>query len=227
MMKFSVLAVVPITLMLCSSAQAGECFPECRDGYLCHEGTCIEACNPPCGEGKQCTADGQCVRDIESGTRVSTSPEVVAPIPDGTLIFFGVGPVLGEFYGGTTELEIDLRSLAFQVEIGGGINDDGYPCYHGGVFVGKRKFYDSSTSTRWTLLVGGTAGYLNEDDEYEYLLFGTKVMTGYTTFSPNGGAWGIDFGIKLGYRMQITDDEYDEDYSGLSGGFEARYRFGF
>jgi hypothetical protein len=151
----------------------------------------------------------------------------VAPIPDGTLIFFGVGPVLGEFYGATAEVEIDLRSLAFQVEAGGGVNDDGYGCYYGGVVIGKRKFYQSSTSTRWTLLVGGNAGYLNEDDEYEYLLFGVKAMTGYTTFSPDGGAWGIDFGIKLGYRMQMTDDQYDEDYSGFSGGFEARYRVGF
>ena len=30
------------------SASEGECFPECRTGYLCHQGECISACNPPC-----------------------------------------------------------------------------------------------------------------------------------------------------------------------------------
>jgi hypothetical protein len=38
-----------------------ECVPACREGYLCHSGSCISACNPPCDQDQQCTADGQCV----------------------------------------------------------------------------------------------------------------------------------------------------------------------
>lgn len=58
------LALVVGTLLLGSfatTAQAKDCVPACRDGYLCHEGQCIEACNPPCPEGEQCASGGQCV----------------------------------------------------------------------------------------------------------------------------------------------------------------------
>lgn len=37
------------------------CFPDCREGYLCHEGACISACNPPCDDGERCTDEGECV----------------------------------------------------------------------------------------------------------------------------------------------------------------------
>jgi hypothetical protein len=51
-------------LLVTSTAVAQECFPECRDGYLCHEGQCIESCNPPCKDGKVCTKGGQCAPDV-------------------------------------------------------------------------------------------------------------------------------------------------------------------
>lgn len=37
-----------------------ECFPACREGFLCSAGQCVEACNPPCGEGFACSAAGSC-----------------------------------------------------------------------------------------------------------------------------------------------------------------------
>lgn len=64
------LATVSAVLMLGSltttSARAADCVPSCRDGFLCHQGTCIEACNPPCGEGELCTGEGQCVAAASS-----------------------------------------------------------------------------------------------------------------------------------------------------------------
>lgn len=36
------------------------CVPSCRSGYLCHEGSCISACNPPCSESETCSSDGAC-----------------------------------------------------------------------------------------------------------------------------------------------------------------------
>ena len=142
-----------------------------------------------------------------------------------TLIAFGIGATLGEFYGGIGELEVDFRTLALQLEVGGGINSDGNGCAYGGMVAGKRTFYEAAT-TQWTLFTGGFAGYMNEDEEYEYILVGAKIMTGYTTFSASSAFWGIDIGLKFGYRMQLYDDEYGDDYSGITGGFEARYRFG-
>jgi len=59
------LVAVPAMLMLgsltASTAQAKDCVPSCRDGYVCYQGQCITACNPPCAEGEQCVGEGQCV----------------------------------------------------------------------------------------------------------------------------------------------------------------------
>jgi len=152
-------------------------------------------------------------------------PDIALLDDQATLIAFGIGATLGEFYGGVGELEVDFRTLALQLEVGGGINSDGNGCVYGGLVAGKRNFYEAAT-TQWTLFTGGFAGYMNEDDDYEYMLVGAKIMTGYTTFSANRAFWGIDIGLKAGYRMQLYDDEYGDDYSGFSGGLEARYRFG-
>ena len=142
-----------------------------------------------------------------------------------TLIAFGIGSTLGEFYGGVGELEVDFRTLALQLEVGGGINSDGNGCVYGGLVAGKRNFYEAAT-TQLTLFTGGFAGYMNEDDDHEYMLVGAKIMTGFTTFSANRAFWGIDIGLKVGYRIQFYDDEYGDNYSGFTGGLETRFRFG-
>jgi hypothetical protein len=45
------------------STPAGDvaCVPACRAGYLCHQGACVSACNPPCGAAEVCTPAGECV----------------------------------------------------------------------------------------------------------------------------------------------------------------------
>ncbi|MFW5924995.1 MAG: hypothetical protein ACOC9O_02360 [Myxococcota bacterium] len=48
-----------------AQAQAPEeeessCVPACRSGYVCRQGECVSACNPPCDEGERCTASGDC-----------------------------------------------------------------------------------------------------------------------------------------------------------------------
>jgi hypothetical protein len=58
-----------------------QCFPACRDGYLCDRGACISACNPPCPAGQACAGSGQCV-----------STQVAAPAP---------APAPGGAYGAT------------------------------------------------------------------------------------------------------------------------------
>jgi hypothetical protein len=48
---------------------ASTCFPACRAGYLCHEGQCVSACNPPCAASEVCTSTGAC----------EAAPSAVAP----------------------------------------------------------------------------------------------------------------------------------------------------
>lgn len=41
--------------------EAQSCVPECRQGYICHQGSCVSACNPPCAQGELCTAEHECL----------------------------------------------------------------------------------------------------------------------------------------------------------------------
>lgn len=54
-----------------ATAQAQACFPQCRDGYTCHFGRCMSACNPPCPGGAVCTTRG--------GAPACMSPDHAAP----------------------------------------------------------------------------------------------------------------------------------------------------
>jgi hypothetical protein len=38
-----------------------ECVPACREGFVCHAGDCISACNPACPADQQCTAEAECI----------------------------------------------------------------------------------------------------------------------------------------------------------------------
>lgn len=85
-----------------------ECFPACREGFLCHEGRCVSACNPPCAQGEVCTAERTCVAQsgatdppppVESpppqnggGTGIpivehNSGPQVVATAPQGGVVY--------------------------------------------------------------------------------------------------------------------------------------------
>jgi hypothetical protein len=55
------IAVIIVGSLMTTTARAAECVPSCRDGYICHQGQCIAACNPPCAEGEKCVGEGQCV----------------------------------------------------------------------------------------------------------------------------------------------------------------------
>lgn len=50
------------------------CVPECRVGFLCHEGECKSLCNPPCPDGETCSQDKTCIpRSIEEGAATTES----------------------------------------------------------------------------------------------------------------------------------------------------------
>jgi len=58
-----------------------ECFPECRAGFLCHEGQCISRCNPPCPTGTECTNESTCVNTAPPAQTTAPAPAAPAPIP--------------------------------------------------------------------------------------------------------------------------------------------------
>lgn len=67
------------------TAEPATCFPDCRAGYVCHQGECISACNPVCGEDQECTDEGECVAPasaVEPTTPDPTPPAAAtAPAP--------------------------------------------------------------------------------------------------------------------------------------------------
>lgn len=70
---FGMVVVVSFGASAQAEGQEQGCFPACRQGYVCHEGACVSACNPACEPGLTCTGQGQCVP-----TQV---PYYVAPAP--------------------------------------------------------------------------------------------------------------------------------------------------
>lgn len=59
------LRVLTVSGMLLAQAEPAppvkECVPPCSPGYLCLDGTCVEACNPKCQPSERCTAERICV----------------------------------------------------------------------------------------------------------------------------------------------------------------------
>ena len=37
-----------------------QCFPACREGFVCYQGRCISSCNPPCPHGEVCIEGRRC-----------------------------------------------------------------------------------------------------------------------------------------------------------------------
>lgn len=63
-----------------STVSVDTCHPTCRQGFVCHDGECVSACNPACPEGTTCTAAGTCA---PSAVPAQPAP-VVAPPPAAT-----------------------------------------------------------------------------------------------------------------------------------------------
>jgi hypothetical protein len=47
------------------------CTPGCRGGFSCVQGRCVSDCNPACGPGAMCGADGQCLKASPSSSAES------------------------------------------------------------------------------------------------------------------------------------------------------------
>ena len=62
-----------VTLFVSAPVWGQTCFPECRAGYICNEGTCIEACNPPCAQGQRFTAAKECIAETPHAVPATAS----------------------------------------------------------------------------------------------------------------------------------------------------------
>jgi hypothetical protein len=94
-----------------AEAPGDACFPACRSGFLCHEGRCISACNPPCSAGETCTSAGECVAPApkaEPAAFLGEPTPTVAATPDPT----DAGWARGAFYFGAGAAAIDVTLTA-------------------------------------------------------------------------------------------------------------------
>lgn len=84
-MAISVLAMV--TCSTVASRARAQCAPDCRSGYVCEEGQCVSACNPPCASGERCTAEAECVAAGVSAdaTAPASFGAPAAAVDDGTI----------------------------------------------------------------------------------------------------------------------------------------------
>lgn len=219
------------------------CVPPCRSGYLCHEGQCISACNPPCAGGEGCTAAGRCVREQPAGT----APGAAQPRPAGTeagaraapsyeapgfSFLLRFGPTVGWFAGGHFGFGLAFRLgggayLAFNMQGGGGpglTEDNAYATGGGGLSL-RVVDWDA---VGWVFEIGPSAHYLGEiwdGVEYEYVAPHAKIGGGVLFASTGRFAWGVEGTARLGYAKMTYNYDREQgyewsDYSGFFVGLD-------
>ncbi|MBN1652506.1 MAG: hypothetical protein JXA30_01890 [Deltaproteobacteria bacterium] len=100
-----------------------KCIPACRSGFVCHQGACVSACNPPCEPNRRCSPEGECVvvytgRYSDDDGEYAPEEQPIDPHHTGLFLHFGFG--LGysdlwrnkgdevELWGGSTHYAVDL-----------------------------------------------------------------------------------------------------------------------
>lgn len=110
-----------LVLLAAPAARAQDCFPECRAGFVCANGACVSACNPPCGADERCEAGGACVVASPGPPASPDSPAGSRPhMHDG--FFFRAGAGFGRAWGSVTNDpsmygDVEVSSWAIPVEL--------------------------------------------------------------------------------------------------------------
>lgn len=156
-----VFAMVLVAGSSTASAQE-ECFPACRAGYLCHEGSCVSACNPPCAGNERCTAEAQCVPSAASTAPGGSSTSYGAePTPAQTAaITTSSDPVLNELITERTQLRRTSHrtgGLTFFAVIGSLVGANGLSLTLAGAFLPRDSFSNVMLGTGLLVLAVGAA----------------------------------------------------------------------
>jgi len=168
---------------------AAECVPGCRSGYVCVDGSCVSACNPPCGEGERCVGAGVCEPEKPAAP---TAPPPLGAAPAAPEVS---APPAQENSNTTIHMNV-LGALQFglipRLETGGA---------SGSVLFGVHFFY------------AGLANYLivpaQTEDDYFVLGFGANV--GGRVYVTNAGIQeGVYLGALLEYAYYVTEDDSDD-----------------
>jgi hypothetical protein len=70
------------------------CVPACRDGYVCIDGACVSACNPPCADDERCVGRGVCERRDQHPAAVAPTVAPSNPtVPPGSPTIAPTSPV--------------------------------------------------------------------------------------------------------------------------------------
>lgn len=141
--------ILPWVLFSAVAAMAQEdtsCFPACRSGYVCYQGQCIEACNPPCPDGERCSAEGECI-PVAKATRPPVAP--IAPPPPPPVYAPAPAPAPEQPSTPSQDMSSEEEVLSFPVS--GLTSSFGYGAAHGGLgaktvfgpfVLGLGKLYD-------------------------------------------------------------------------------------
>lgn len=146
------IAVVIMASLWTTTAQAKECVPSCRDGYICNQGQCIAACNPPCAEGEQCVGEGECIAPASSAAASSG----MAPQPTYAAVSTSGGGSVGSVDSGdkpSTAIPATFVGLGGFLMIAGGVS------FATGEWSGY--YYDTWGTGQWVGVVLMTWGAIS------------------------------------------------------------------
>jgi hypothetical protein len=184
-------------------APAAQCLPACRSGYLCHQGQCISACNPPCSAGEICTGSGVCQLSAPPAELSAPPAEPAAPAarrrstysaaapPDPPL-----GPLAADGSRGPSGANLHVNALGLlqfglipRLEIGGS-----------NTFLLGAHFFNTGALS-YVVIPG-------DDEELNFSIGGNLGFRHY--FSRRGGQLGGYFGAFLEYASLTMTDETDD-----------------
>ncbi len=158
------------------------CRPTCREGFVCVEGQCVSACNPPCEFGQVCTGSGQC--EIVGGDAPAAPPPASASSTRSRRAVKAEGTRKGPSLA--VGSEFDYARAIYRVDLDGRVDSrTGAYAAHGALVSLSTVFqYDHGITDRF-FLGGrfGLGGILNSDNSTGTRLrvqFGPS-MTGFVT----------------------------------------------
>jgi hypothetical protein len=184
-----------------STPPPAECLPSCRAGYVCLNGTCVSACNPPCGAGQRCEGTGQCVAEPPPPAPAAAPPPAAAPIATGRLESYGDSSRPQRSPSADSHVNVNVNVLGL-LQLG----------MVPGIEVGGRNF---GLTARVRLMQTGLLSHLvladPNDDEVFASGYGLGLVARYYTgFGGNMRGFYVGAGLEyVSTRIEDTTDDME------------------